>query len=215
MSRAVAVAALLFSAARALPGCAPELPVAPQGTVLAGVEARVGPWTGTAVRVRLIGDKAWADDVRATGGSPPAVPLTIEAASSEWDLKGRTAKFTKDVKEPVQLLSVLRQPFRSGSQWRRPSPQPRLQHQPDDRNHRECATRQFGSHLGASRRRHWVASRCSNYDLVQRDVPRLHHRQRKPPHLHQPFPVGATVEPRLKSCGVRNTVVRWALDIVW
>lgn len=92
----------------ALIGCAPALPVAPETTVLTGVEARLGPWTGTAATVKLVGGTAWAEDVRASTGataptgsaSPDAapVPLLIEAATSEWDLKGKTATFRTDVK---------------------------------------------------------------------------------------------------------------------
>ena len=91
-----------------LAACAPALPVAPETTVLTGVEGRLGPWTGTAARVQLIGGTAWAEDVHAStgagsgaGGQPAdasAVPLLIEAATSEWDLKGKTATFRKDVK---------------------------------------------------------------------------------------------------------------------
>ncbi len=87
---------VLCGPALLLVACAPDLPDAPATTVMTGVDGRIGPWTGTAATVRLIGTTAWADDVKATGGAP--IPLVIEAAASEWDLKGHTASFTKDVK---------------------------------------------------------------------------------------------------------------------
>ena len=87
-------------------GCAPDLPEAADRTVLTGVDGTLGPWTGTAARVELIAGVAHAEDVKATAASQ--VPLVIEAAKSEWDLKGQTARFKENVKVtrgPVTLTA--------------------------------------------------------------------------------------------------------------
>ncbi len=70
------------------------------------MDGTLGPWTGTAARVELIAGVAYAEDVKATASS--AIPLVIEAAKSDWDLKGQTATFKENVKVtrgPVTLTA--------------------------------------------------------------------------------------------------------------
>lgn len=74
--------------------------------MLNGVEGTLGPWTGAAARVELIAGVAHAEDVKATAAA--AVPLVIEAARSDWDLRGQTATFRENVKVtrgPVTLTA--------------------------------------------------------------------------------------------------------------
>jgi lipopolysaccharide export system protein LptA len=79
------------------PAPTPDPP--PSATIVEGVHAEVDGmasdgWLVSAGTVLLTAGTAKAADVTLAGG---AAPLEISAQRSEWDLRGRTARFTGDV----------------------------------------------------------------------------------------------------------------------
>lgn len=88
--RLLPVTALLVACARE------PLPEAPAAVELAGVRVEAAAWTASAEAATTDGRTVQAAGVRADVRGAP--PIDVHAASTEWDLQARSARFVGDVR---------------------------------------------------------------------------------------------------------------------